>query len=402
MKLLLIAYAIAPGKGSEEGVGYHLCKGIAQRFRDVTLITRPNNIPELRRDPALGHVTFVGIDVPRILGFFKKKGRGILLYYFFWQITVGIYLHKMQTKGKKFDILHQITFAAAWAPHFFGGIRGRIFWGPLLNNPDIPRDFWFRSVFSFYFREISRRFLRFYFFRIDPMLHRAIRRTDIIFMASPFMPDVYRRYPEKIHLLPNASSIFPVLEHKERSKVFTVLYVGRFLDIKGVVPALEAYRLFHARLAPEDKKSVAMKIVGQGPLEDRVGDRLDKSVTLFPWMEQNDLQALYEEARVFLFPSLESQGMVVVEALSQGCPVICLENTGPAFLAGPAACAVGRGSYAAVVESLADKLYALYQEYYDYPDRFELRVKSALMRACEFSWSRKIDRIVEAYFEKGC
>ena len=99
----------------------------------------------------------------------------------------------------------------------------------------------------------------------------------------------------------------------------TALFVGRLLPWKGVAIAVRAIA---------DAPGWHLLIVGKGTDERRlrvvrrlgVGDR----VRFLGWLERDEvLSVMREQADVFLFPSLrEEAGMVVVEALTSGLPVI--------------------------------------------------------------------------------
>ena len=93
MKVLVSAYACEPHRGSEGGVGWNLVKQIA-RFAEVWVITRANNRAviedELRRNP-VSNLHFKYYDVPKWMSFWKKKTRGLYLYYLLWQHMTFLY-----------------------------------------------------------------------------------------------------------------------------------------------------------------------------------------------------------------------------------------------------------------------------------------------------------------------
>ena len=82
---------------------------------------------------------------------------------------------------------------------------------------------------------------------------------------------------------------------------------------------------------------VKLTIIGQGPLDDRLKEIVShfeskKVIEFIGWVEKDTMDSYYENASVFLFPSHEGAGMVVVEALSHGLPIICFDNYGPGEL----------------------------------------------------------------------
>jgi glycosyltransferase involved in cell wall biosynthesis len=99
---------------------------------------------------------------------------------------------------------------------------------------------------------------------------------------------------------------------------------------------------------------------------------------------------------VFLFPSLhDSSGNVVLEALSSGLPVVCLDAGGPAVLVDPS-CGfkVRPGAPTQVVEDLARSLDALAQD----PALLRAMGQAAASRAREkFSWSNQVLRMEQLY-----
>jgi glycosyltransferase involved in cell wall biosynthesis len=78
-------------------------------------------------------------------------------------------------------------------------------------------------------------------------------------------------------------------------------------------------------------------IVGSGPEEDRLRTmagthHLGDKVRFISWLPQQELFDLYSSHDLFVFPSVhDSGGMVVIEAMSHGLPVICLDLGGPQY-----------------------------------------------------------------------
>jgi glycosyltransferase involved in cell wall biosynthesis len=104
---------------------------------------------------------------------------------------------------------------------------------------------------------------------------------------------------------------------------FTILFVGRLTGTKGVIYLLEALGL----LKSADIQYKAL-IVGTGPLETELQAYIDDNglsddVTMVGWVKQDDLPEYYAAADIFVGPSLyEAQGLVFIEALAAGLPVI--------------------------------------------------------------------------------
>jgi glycosyltransferase involved in cell wall biosynthesis len=151
----------------------------------------------------------------------------------------------------------------------------------------------------------------------------------------------------------------------------------------------------------ESHPQATLTVVGSGP--DGVwfrglGQRLNigDAVSWIPRLEHAAVMQAYLRHDAFLFPSLhDSSGNVVLEALSSGLPVVCLDAGGPAVLVDPS-CGfkIRPGRPQQVVEDLARALATLAS------DRHLIRSmgEAARYRAHEhFSWARQVTRMEQLY-----
>ena len=115
-----------------------------------------------------------------------------------------------------------------------------------------------------------------------------------------------------------------------------VLFVGRLSEEKGVGVLLDAAALWEKR-----GTRASLVIIGRGPekaaLEDRVR-RLDLTrVTFLDYVDNAELYRYYHVADVLAVPSVttrvfkEPWGLVVNEAMNQGCPVVASDAVGAAM-----------------------------------------------------------------------
>lgn len=400
LRVLLVSYKIRAGRGSEDGSGYHIAAELARRGCDLTLISRIDNIDLLRGDPNFADVKLVGVDVPRMLGFFKRGGRGIILYYYLWQIAVGFRAPQLD-REKPFEIAHQLNFHADWAPHFLWRLPTPLVWGPIGHHRRTPQFFFPPRAMVGPIRESLRSFIKNCFWRLDPLLRLAIRRTSIILYANADLAPPFRGSKPKIRTRPYAGSFARRTDSRGTAgeDVFRVLWVGRLVPMKGLLPAIDAFARFLRNARPD--RPVELVIVGEGPLKDYVPRSVSRHgiadlVRLVPWMDQENLRDLYRSASVFLYPSVEAQGLVVAEALSFGLPVVALEGTGPSLLKGPAGWSVrlaGRdGTSAALASGLADA-YRLWQS----GKLSDLREVATDRYESYLDWSRIVDDLCSAY-----
>lgn len=100
-----------------------------------------------------------------------------------------------------------------------------------------------------------------------------------------------------------------------------VLFVGKAFDMKGGPEAMEAAR----RLLVRHRRGVRFTFVTNLPPGFPVPD--EPRIRVASRLPQDELDALWRDADVFLFPTLyEVFGVVVVEAMAHGLPVVTLDE----------------------------------------------------------------------------
>lgn len=110
---------------------------------------------------------------------------------------------------------------------------------------------------------------------------------------------------------------------------FTFVHVGRLAPEKGVEVLLEAFGMVEAELGADAVKFV---VAGAGPSLPSLKERAPRSVTFLGNLDrQRELPSLYASADGFLFASTtETLGLVVLEAMAAGIPVIAAPAGGVA------------------------------------------------------------------------
>jgi len=102
------------------------------------------------------------------------------------------------------------------------------------------------------------------------------------------------------------------------------LFVGRFIERKGLDTLLEAFRL---------ADTGTLRLVGDGPLAEEVtrAAAADERIQLAGHLAGEALSQAYAEADALIVPSLyEPWGLVVHEGLAHGVPVITTDQVGAA------------------------------------------------------------------------
>lgn len=158
------------------------------------------------------------------------------------------------------------------------------------------------------------------------------------------------------------------------------LYVGSVIARKGVPVLLDAWK----RLAPRDAELWIAG--GVGPRERKLIPELP-GLRVLGQVAKADMPALYASADVFVLPSLfEGFGLVILEALAAGLPVISTPHTGAVEAVD--APALGRLVPVLDAEALGEAMRA----YLDAPpDRAAVRAAAQTIRP-RFTWEAYGDR----------
>jgi glycosyltransferase involved in cell wall biosynthesis len=122
------------------------------------------------------------------------------------------------------------------------------------------------------------------------------------------------------------SDLFTPSPGPHTGKPLTLGYAGRLTAEKNVRFLVEVAN----GLAPEVRDRVRFLIVGDGAQRSWLESRLPSSTQFTGMLRGEALARAYAEMDVFLFPSLsDTFGLVVLEAMSSGVPVIAFKVCGP-------------------------------------------------------------------------
>jgi len=100
-----------------------------------------------------------------------------------------------------------------------------------------------------------------------------------------------------------------------------------FLTASRMVPYKRVDLIVEAFSKMTDKK---LKVVGQGPEFKNIKNRATPNIEFLGYKNDKGLKALLQKAKAFVFAAEEDFGIIVVEAMACGTPVIALKKGGTA------------------------------------------------------------------------
>ena len=336
MNILVSAYACEPNRGSESEVGWKWVESISKKNK-VWVLTRSNNKDKIEKDlhkiDSKENIRFVYIDLPDKLKKWKKGKQGVYVYYILWQIKAFLEAKKI-SKVQTFDYIHHITFVSFRFPSFLIFLPGKFIWGPIAAGGRVPKallkELPLKLKIKEYIRVIHENLTKY-----DPIINYMLKKSyKIVAVNQDTVDFIPTKYKEKIIKYP-AIGIDMSMENNfnyeldtYKNKIVNVVAVGTLTYLKGHQYLIEA-------MSKLDNDNIILTIVGEGEsrleLENLVNKyNLQKNVIFKGGMKREDTLKEIEKSDIFALLSLrDSGGMAILEAMSMGKPIICLDLGGP-------------------------------------------------------------------------
>ncbi len=236
---------------------------------------------------------------------------------------------------------------------------------------------------------------------------RVARKAKVIVTVSEYSKKIISEKlkidPERIRVIHNGvSPVFKKLEKDERFSEFRqkydlpenyILHFGNTAPRKNTVTVLKAYNLYRERAVSPMKLVVAgcAPEVVHSTCKKHGLEKLLPHLTLPGYVRADELPLLYNQATVFLYPSLnEGFGLPVIESMSCGTPVITSDSSCLPEIAGDAAL---------LVDPLDPSQIAASLENISKPDIFTRCVERGFQNAKRFSWQQTAEKTRKLYEE---
>ena len=400
--ILATAYAINPYKGSEDGMGWNFVMQIARNNR-VIAVTRENNEKDIQSymseypSDVYKNIQFIYFDLPYWQRFWKKGGRGAMLYYLLWQNRLVNFIKDLKLQ---FDISHNLNFHNDWTPSFLWKLNKPMVWGPVGHHPKIPAQYLNHYEKKYWVKDRLTWITKLFFWKYSKSLRKTINKSDHILCMNNSVPEKLQLDSSKLSVMPSVATDDQGYASKRSSRKFTLLSAGRLVPLKGFDLSINAFSGFLNKLSFEDQSKCELIIVGKGPEKEKLSDLCHKlgiqnHVTFIDWIERQKLMDYYRESSAFLFPSHEGAGMVVAEALSFGLPVICLDNSGPGeFVDQLCGYPVPMQDYKGTVSQLSDSICEIYND----PKKLKVLSNNARKKfEDKFHWDRRGESLSKIY-----
>ncbi|PCJ49787.1 MAG: glycosyl transferase family 1 [Gammaproteobacteria bacterium] len=348
IRVLIIAEAANPEWTSVPLLGWSHALALS-KVCDTHLVTQIRNKDAIERFGWLEGKEFTAIDSEKIAApMYKlsallrgKKGLGwtidtaihSLIYPFFERIIWKRF--KVRLEKNTYDIVHRITPVSPTAPSYLakklkavdipfivGPLNGGVPWPSQFPEMQKKEKEWLNIFRSFY--------------KLLPGYHSLRKNSSAIICGSKSTQNEMPEFAKHKLIYQPENAIdklrFSMKNSIDASKVLRAAFVGRLVPYKGCDMAIEALEKF------AQKGQIIFDIYGSGPdqrkIEKMIADKkLNKSVVLHGFVNNDVLQKQLIKADIFIFPSVrEFGGGVILEAMALGIVPIVLDYAGPSEL----------------------------------------------------------------------
>lgn len=248
--------------------------------------------------------------------------------------------------------------------------------------------------------------------------YQVMALADKLIAATPAeeaqLVELYNADPTKIAIIPpgvDLERFQPIIKEVAKKRVgipcgdTNILFAGRIEPLKGIDTMLRAMALIQER-RPEVLHNACMAIIGGDPWADDLDEEMARLqqlradldihdlVTFLGAKDQEILPNYYAAAEVVVMPShYESFGMVALEAMAMGTPVIASEVGGLAYLVKHGL--TGYHVPSRDPEALAARIYEMLAN----QDCRQLLGQQARDYAKQYAWPNIVDRMMAVYEE---
>ena len=401
-RVLISAYACNPNKGSEAGVGWGWVNTIA-KYHDLWVITgelhKDDIQKEITRRPDLyRNISFHFVPRTRWLTLEKIWPPAYLWSYRLWQREA----YNLGVKLKEeidFDLVHQITYVGFRLPGYLWKLDIPFVWGPIGGLENTSWSFLPMLGPKGCLYYASRNVLNSIHKKFLALPKQAFRKANdgIISATQGVKRELIRWYgcdSKVICEIGPPAIIVSDYSVREPGELLRLSWSGLHLPGKALPLLLNAVAML--------PKTVdwRLDILGEGECMKK-WKRLAHTLkivnrcTWHGWIPRDRAMAIVHDSHVFIITSIKDlTSTVVLEALSQGVPVICPDHCGFSDVI-TSDCGI-KVSVKTPRQLECDLSTAIRKLFDEENERKRLAV-GALRRIKEFSWDKKAVEINAIY-----
>jgi glycosyltransferase involved in cell wall biosynthesis len=343
-KILVLAYAISPTRGSEYSVAWNYVINMSKDNELVVLYgTSDSHIGdfiELKKYLerfAVANVRFVEIyptKVGNILNILNKRNVFVYSFYFAYNLwhRQAYRIAKDLVANEDFDLIHYLVPIGYREPGYLWKLNLPYIWGPIGGTKNLSIKLLKALPLSGKLKLGFRAIINTLQIRINSRLKRAVNRANILMTATTTDQKKFRKiYGVESYYLPEngiENIIYSERIDKKSYDIIKLIWIGRIDENKALIILLEALKKMSFR------NQLELHIVGDGILKDSLTsfsekNQLEKTIVWHGAINRTEVFKLLSQSHLHIITSLtEANTTVIWEAMSAGVPTISLDHCG--------------------------------------------------------------------------
>ncbi len=141
-------------------------------------------------------------------------------------------------------------------------------------------------------------------------------RVDYFLSNSGYIKKRIRKFYRR-----DSTVIYPFIEPEK-------FHSGEHSQYYLAVGRLTSYKKFDLLVDAFNKNKLPLKIVGTGGMYKNLRKKSSKNIEFLGFQSDQSLRDLYSRAKALIFPQCEDFGIIPLEAMASGCPVIAYAKGG--------------------------------------------------------------------------
>jgi len=421
LNIIIFAHEACPYSGSECSIGWNTIINIAEHHNLTVLHASTNqkysvnyeqNINKfLLESSKSSNIQFISIPQPKINVFFSKinkisKNYAIgfpIIYQFIYRLWLKKALKKatMLSKENTYQIAHHITSIHIVNPSNAYKLKIPFIWGPTGGLIKLKNSFLKDLNLKVRVREILRNFFIDFIRYFSLNFKRSVKNASLIYLFSKEDLEVVQHLTKaSLKLQIDTGTEFSYKPEEilsEHNDKINAIWVGSISSRKCPEILLKALDKVNF-----NGKKFTLTMVYTGEFDDALNELLiplKNKINIFLKnnISKDEVQQLMKESDFFIHTSYrEAASAVILEAISNGLPVICHDVSGMA-LAVSDNCGI---KIPLVSYNLSIKLFAeATTKLINNKDMLDTKTLASFRRAEELSWKKKAQIIANDYIE---
>ncbi len=421
LNIIIFAHEACPYSGSECSIGWNTIINIAEHHNLTVLHASTNqkysvnyeqNINKfLLESSKSSNIQFISIPQPKINVFFSKinkisKNYAIgfpIIYQFIYRLWLKKALKKatMLSKENTYQIAHHITSIHIVNPSNAYKLKIPFIWGPTGGLIKLKNSFLKDLNLKVRVREILRNFFIDFIRYFSLNFKRSVKNASLIYLFSKEDLEVVQHLTKaSLKLQIDTGTEFSYKAEEilsEHNDKINAIWVGSISSRKCPEILLKALDKVNF-----NGKKFTLTMVYTGEFDDALNELLiplKNKINIFLKnnISKDEVQQLMKESDFFIHTSYrEAASAVILEAISNGLPVICHDVSGMALaVSDNSGIKIPLVSYNLSIKLFAEATTKLINN----KDMLDTKTLASFRRAEELSWKKKAQIIANDYIE---